>query len=318
MPNLNVVVLGLPGYAGTIAKKSGSTDINFYDIKRAGAQVSLVEPLRYPERLAPLFYACSMADMAILVVEKIDHLFGEMLIMLDCLGIHKGWIVLHNYILEEQIRPLLNGTVGENYHFVPDDANKMREELLDLAEGIEQPESDGRSGTVPINQHFNVRGVGTVVLGKVVKGTVRRHDTLTVYPLGNDVIIRSIQKHDDDYESASVGDRVGLALRGIDTDRLDRGQVLSNDPLIIISKSIVAEVSFNPFWKSPLREGMVIHLGHWMQVVPCKVISVDSSQGHTIIALEAEEGLIHLPSDEAVIMHLEGGKLRVAGKLHLP
>jgi selenocysteine-specific translation elongation factor len=52
--------------------------------------VTLIEPSKYPERLAPLFYAVSMARMAILVVEEISPAFGECVLMLHCAGVRSG------------------------------------------------------------------------------------------------------------------------------------------------------------------------------------------------------------------------------------
>lgn len=316
MPNLNVAVLGQPGFSSALAKKGSVSDLTFYDLKKGEAQVTIAEPVRYPERLAPLFYACSLADMAILVVEKVDHLFGEAVVMLDTLGVTKGAILLKGFIQKEQVAPLLQGTVAEQYDFIDDDAVALRESLLDHASTLEQ--KDEPHGSVPVDHHFNVKGVGTVVLGKVSDGTIRKHDKLTAHPLGVVVNVRSIQKHDDDFDTAFRGDRVGLALRGVDSDRLDRGHVLSNDPRMTSSEEFEAVAETSRFWRAPLREGMVVHLGHWMQMVPCRVISVAEDTPSPRLTLKADDRIIHLPGDKATIMHLEGGKLRVVGSLTLP
>lgn len=70
MGNLIVAVLGLPGYSSALGKKGTSTDIALYDLKKGEDTVTLIEPPRYPERLAPLFYATSATRKAIVVVEK--------------------------------------------------------------------------------------------------------------------------------------------------------------------------------------------------------------------------------------------------------
>ncbi len=316
MPNLNVVVLGQPGFSSSLAKKSSVSDMAFYDLKKGQAQITIVEPVRYPERLAPLFYACSLADMAVIVVEKVDHLFGEAIVMLDTLGVSKGAILLKGFIQKEQVAPLLQGTLAEGYDFIEDDPVALRESLLDAAASIECKEE--KHGSVPVDHHFNVKGVGTVVLGKVSDGTIRKHDKLTAHPLGVIVNLRSIQKHDDDFDTASAGDRVGLALRGIDSDRLDRGHVLSNDPRMTAVEEFDAVAEISRFWRTPLREGMVIHIGHWMQMVPCRVVSVSGEAASPELSLKADDSIIHLPGDKATIMYLEGGKLRVAGSLTLP
>jgi len=59
MGNLTVAVLGKLGYCSALGKKGTSTDITLYNLKKGEDTVTLIEPTRYPERLAPLFYACS-------------------------------------------------------------------------------------------------------------------------------------------------------------------------------------------------------------------------------------------------------------------
>jgi selenocysteine-specific translation elongation factor len=121
MPNLNVAVLGSPEYAKGLGKISTASDITFYDMKQGEVTVSLVEATKYPEKLAPLFYSTSLADVAIVVVDELGPAFGETAIMLDCVGVKKGYLVLRNYLAPEQIAPLTKDTVLEGYIAVNDD-----------------------------------------------------------------------------------------------------------------------------------------------------------------------------------------------------
>ena len=70
MPNLTVAAIAPIDYAKEMAMKGTSTDITLYDVKRGEDTVSFIEPTKYPERLAPLFYACSIADSALVVVRR--------------------------------------------------------------------------------------------------------------------------------------------------------------------------------------------------------------------------------------------------------
>jgi len=73
------------------------------------------------------------------------------------------------------------------------------------------------------------------------------------------------------------------------------------------------------FWPTPIKEGMVMHIGHWMQMVPCRVLSSkDNGDFRTpTLDLELESDIIHKPGDKAIMMYLEGGKLRVVGNITL-
>lgn len=318
MANLNLSILGPEGYAKDIGKKGTATDITLYNLKRGTTTVTIIEPTRYPERLAPLFYAVSMSGCALIVIDQTDHLFAEKVLMLQSLGIDNGYIVLRNYLSEEQIAPFIKGTVLENYRVLPDDPVLIREELLSFAATLPDTEPEAKAeskGTVTIDHHFNVKGIGTVILGGVVSGFIRKHDTLTLLPEKKDIQLRSIQKHDDDAEWATEGERVGLALKNIDADDLDRGDVLTTDNSIISSSEITGTVELVPYWKSPLPEGMVVHVGHWMQFITGKITSSGGNLEKPEITIALEKDIVHIPGGRAVLHYLDGGKLRIVGTI---
>ena len=124
---------------------------------------------------------------------------------------------------------------------------------------------------MPVDHAFNVKGVGVVVLGIVVYGTVEKHATLNVLPAAKTAQVRSIQKHDDEFDTASEGDRVGLALKNIEVEDLDRGTILTNDPSIKTTTKLQAQASLVKYWQTPIKAGMVVHIGHWTQFITAKV-----------------------------------------------
>ena len=320
MGNLNIAVLGAKDYAGKIGKKGTVTDMTFYDHKAGTDSFTLIEPSKYPDKLSSLFYSVGMSEFVILVVDKIDSFLGETIVMVDSLGIDKGFIILQNYIQPEQLKPLLAGTSLEGYEYREDDPIKLREELIAMAKSEGRKAGEGTCGSCPVDSHFNVKGVGTVVLGSVIDGHFRKHDKMTVFPIKREVILKSIQKHDLDADDGFKGDHVGLALRGIESDELDRGFVITTDQSVKMTRSVSGKVSLVKYWPSALKEGMVLHIGHWMQMVPCRVTAVDNGADFRSadVTFELDSDIIHKPGDKAIIMYLEGGKLRVAGSVILP
>ena len=321
MGNLNIAVLGPAGYAKDLGKKGTDSDITFYNLKKGEDTVTIIEPSRYPERLAPLFYAASMADAVLIVVSEITPTLGEWVLILDEVGVKQGYIVLRNYLTPGDLAPLLRGTVLEHYEFVDADPIALRDLLLDLAHARHPvPPGAGAVGTIPIDHHFNVRGIGTVILGGVVRGGIRKHDTLKIYPGEQPITVRSIQKHDDDFDWAAEGDRVGLALKNVESDDLDRGFVLSNDPAIRTRTSLEARGTLVRYWPAPLTAGTVLHIGHWMQFIPARVEAVrdEGNWRQPTLSLVLEKDLVYLPGDTAVLHYLEGGKLRIVGHIELP
>ncbi len=319
MANLNVAVLGAPDFGKDLGKKGTVSDLTFYNLKKGQNTVTFIEPTRFPERIAPLFYAVSMSQKALLIVDQISPAFGESVIMLDSVGQKEGIVILRNYITREQISPLIKGTVVDGYEFLADDKNALRERLLEDAARM-QTTYDSMTGTMPVDHFFNVRGIGTVALGSVAEGTIRKHDELRVLPGEKTAQVRSIQKHDEDSDIAGVGERTGIALKGVEVDDLDRGTILTNDKSIKQISSLTAKVQIVKYWPSPLKEGMVLHIGHWMQFVPARVEAViaEGDWHKAELTIKLDKMLVYRPGTRAVLTYPEGGKLRVVGTIDLP
>ncbi|MDD1719858.1 MAG: elongation factor Tu [Methanoregulaceae archaeon] len=320
MPNLTVAVLGADGYSRELGKAGTASDITLFNLKKGDATVTCVEPTRYPERLSPLFFAVSMAGKAVVVVDRIDPLFGETVLMLQCAGVTSGILILRNYLTPGQVAPLIKGTPLEGYEILPDDRLQLRERLLSEASEMRDPDPASLPpGAVPVDHFFPVKGVGTVILGDVRRGVIRRHDTLRVLPTTRTAQVRSIQKHDDEAQAAFPGDRVGLSLRGIEVEDLDRGYVLTGDPAITSASTITGKANLVRYWPSPLREGMVLSIGHWMQFIPARVAYVDNAGDwkRPELTLRTEKDLVYPPGARVILHHLEGGKLRIVGTLDI-
>lgn len=274
MSNLTVAILAPPDYARDLGKKGTASDITFYNLKKGEATVTFIEPTRYPEKLSSLFYTVSMSDRVILVVDEINATFGECVLMLQSAGKSQGYLILKNYISPDQIAPLIKGTVLEHYEVLEEDMLGIREKMLEIS--VKQTahqkahESAGK-GVVPVDAHFNVKGVGVVVLGSVAQGSIKKHDIMKLLPTGKTAQIRSIQKHDDDAESAVTGDRVGLALKNIESEDLDRGFVLTTDPAVRFATTVTGKAQLVKYWPAPLKDGMVLYAGHWMQFLPTRL-----------------------------------------------
>jgi selenocysteine-specific translation elongation factor len=319
MSNLTVAVIGPEGFAGALGKKGTTSDITFYNLKRGADTVTLIEPARYPDKLSSLWYAVGLADMAIVAVREITPQFGETAIMLECAGVHRGMFVLQDPLTKEELTPVLRDCALGAYAVIRDNPLEIRESLLKEAAAVQVAGGPGSGGSVAIDHAYTVRGIGTVVLGTVTSGTVHRHETLTLLPGSSTAQVRSIQKHDDDFDSAVKGDRVGLALKNIEASEISRGDVLSGEGSdLVITSRFEGKVDLVRYWRQPLREGMVLHLGHWMQFVPVRVDAVHTGDGSTMLSLSLDKPLVHPPGARGVLTYLEGGKLRVAGTMRIP
>jgi selenocysteine-specific translation elongation factor len=104
--------------------------------------------------------------------------------MLDCVGIENGYFILRNYLTPDKIAPFIKNTKLEKYQFLEDKPVQIRELLMDMAIKLQPDTSQTKVGAVPLDHHFNVKGVGTVVLGYVSNGVIRNHETSTSHTRG--------------------------------------------------------------------------------------------------------------------------------------
>jgi elongation factor Tu len=75
-----------------------------------------------------------------------------------------------------------------------------------------------------------IEGVGTVVTGKVERGRVRLKDEVEILGLASEPrksVVTGLEYHHQKMEQAVAGDNVGVLLRGVKHDEVERGQVLA-------------------------------------------------------------------------------------------
>ncbi len=307
MKNIGIGLFGNFKDTGkNLGKKGTSTDITLFNYKKGDDAVFFVEPTKYPEKITPLIYAINMTDYALVFIDEINSDIAETLLALDMLNIEKGSFVVGEYVDTEQLNSIISNTSMKNFEIRDRDYIKIREDMVNLPQEI-AGKPDNSFVKIPIDHFFTVRSVGTVILGRVKRGTVKIHDNLRVYPTENNVMVRSIQVNDKNYEEAPTFSRVGLALKGIKSEELERGMILSNGDLKV-SDEIALNMKWNPYSKKEVAVGEGYQVVVGLQTISCKVIEKD---GNTI-KLKLIKPAVYESGDKVVL--LDGSaKIRILG-----
>ena len=82
---------------------------------------------------------------------------------------------------------------------------------------------------LPVEDVFSISGRGTVATGRVERGTVKMADSVEIVGLTDEpktTVITGIEMFHKLMDSAEAGDNVGLLLRGVNKNDIERGQVL--------------------------------------------------------------------------------------------
>lgn len=82
---------------------------------------------------------------------------------------------------------------------------------------------------MPIEDVFSISGRGTVVTGRVERGIVRCNDKLQIVGLGDtrDSVATGLEMFNKTLDEARAGENVGILLRGIEKEQVERGMVLA-------------------------------------------------------------------------------------------
>lgn len=163
-------------------------------------------------------------------------------------------------LVEVEVRELLSkyGFDGDNVAVVrgsaklalenpnDDTANKCIDELLAACDAyIPTPVREiEKPFLMPIENIYAIKGRGTVATGRIERGRIKRNDPVEIIGFGGErqVIVTDIEQFQKPCEDGQAGDNVGLLLRGVDSEEIERGQILAAPKSVNPHKKFQAEV----------------------------------------------------------------------------
>ncbi|MEI7562275.1 MAG: elongation factor Tu [bacterium] len=165
-------------------------------------------------------------------------------------------------LVEEEIRDVLkkNHYDGDNTPIIRGSALKAMENSTDdqgaakciwdllaaLDSYIPVPERDNdKPFLMPVEDVFSIKGRGTVATGRIERGIVKMNDEVEILGLGIEpkkTVITGVEMFHKSFDSAEAGMNVGLLLRGIDKEQIERGQVLCKTGTVKAHNKFEAEV----------------------------------------------------------------------------
>ena len=124
--------------------------------------------------------------------------------------------------------------------------DKIVKLMEEVDEYIPQPErATDQPFLMPVEDIFSITGRGTVATGRVERGTVKVGDTVELVGLTTetrDVVVTGVEMFHKLLDQAEAGDNIGLLLRGVQRNEIERGQVLAAPKTIKPHTKFKAEV----------------------------------------------------------------------------
>jgi selenocysteine-specific elongation factor len=219
-------------------------------------------------------------DLVILVIaadEGVMPQTREHLHICELLGIRRGLVALTKKdlvdpewldLVQEEIRTFLTGTFLDEAPILPvssltgDGLRELRDALAGHAAKTQSRRGDGIV-RLPIDRVFTIRGFGTIVTGTLWTGSLAIGDEVTILPKDLPSRVRRLQVHNESVERASAGQRTAVNLPGLETDQIERGDLLCLPGTLRVSTSLEATLALLPDAPRPLhnRARVRFHLG---------------------------------------------------------
>jgi elongation factor Tu len=119
-------------------------------------------------------------------------------------------------------------------------------ELMDAVDSyIPQPEREvDKPFLMPVEDVFSITGRGTVATGRIERGIIKVGETVEIVGMGSEksTTVTGVEMFRKLLDEGQAGDNVGLLLRGVAKDEIERGMVLSKPKSITPHTKFMAEV----------------------------------------------------------------------------
>ncbi len=129
---------------------------------------------------------------------------------------------------------------------VTDPACTCIQELLDALDSyIPEPQRDtDKPFLMPVEDVFTITGRGTVATGRIERGTVKVNDVVEIVGMGakKQTVVTGVEMFRKTVNEGIAGYNVGILLRGIQRNEIERGQVLCKPGTIHPHTKFAAEV----------------------------------------------------------------------------
>ncbi len=226
-----------------------------------GSGFILLDENAYPGKIQDVLKIASISDEALYFLPKegkLSWMDGELALMLDFLEVSQGKIVATGDAdsARSMAQKVFKGLTLSSFPVVSSGDPSL---FSSMGEDRSRSKETGGLAYVSVDQAFNVKGVGLVVLGFVVSGSVKAHDVMRILPQRKEVEVRSIQIMDVDVSFAPEGSRVGLCLKGASVEDFQKGVGVGSEG-VRVSHQATIDFRPSPYFRQGIRKPVDLHV----------------------------------------------------------
>ena len=266
-----------------------------------GRQLSVVDVPGHERFVRTMVAGASGVDLYLLVIDAGEGArpqTHEHLAILRLLGVERGVVALtKSDLVDEETLELARIEVEELVPGAPIVAvsartgaglDELRAALAEIA--VERSRADAPT-RLYIDRSFTLHGIGTVTTGTLWSGSIGEGDELNVAPGNRTVRVRSVQVHDRAVARADAGQRVAVALPGVERHELRRGDALVTPGAYPASYRL--DVVLEQLADLPRRA----HVHHGTADIPARIVHV----GDRFAQLRLAEPVIAARGDHVIL-----------------
>lgn len=181
-----------------------------------------------PQTREHILLAHQMQVPAIVVfINKVDMLDESDKELLDLVEME-----LHELLESKGYKncPVVRGSALKALEGDPKYVESIKELIKVVDSSIPTPQREvDKPFLMPVEDVFSISGRGTVATGRVERGVVRLNDKLQLVGLGDtrDTVATGLEMFNKVLDEARAGENVGILLRGVEKEQIERGMVLA-------------------------------------------------------------------------------------------
>lgn len=126
--------------------------------------------------------------------------------------------------------PVIRGSALKALQGDADAEKSILELMKTVDEYVPEPKRDlDKPFLMPIEDVFSIKGRGTVVTGRITRGKVKVQDTVEIVGIKatQTTVVTGVEMFRKSLDEGLAGDNVGILLRGVEKEQVERGQVLA-------------------------------------------------------------------------------------------
>lgn len=126
--------------------------------------------------------------------------------------------------------PVIKGSALKALQGDAEGEKAIQELMKTVDEYVPEPKRDlDKPFLMPIEDVFSIKGRGTVVTGRVERGKVKVNETIEIVGIKatQSTVVTGVEMFRKILDEGLAGDNVGVLLRGVEKDQVERGQVLA-------------------------------------------------------------------------------------------